>query len=87
MLSILQKVIKPDSASGSVTAAEEIIRHLEEENTMLRLKLHLMQMEKMITSRHHRRHHQSNGVVSRMEEKIETAGKRWGNNKFNLCRD
>ena len=79
MLSILQKVIKPDSASGSVTAAEEIIRHLEEENTMLRLKLHLMQMEKMITSR--RRNQQSANNARRTEEKIQT-GERWGNNTF-----
>ena len=79
-------MIKPDSASA--TAAEEIILNLEEENAMLRLKLQLMQMEKMITSRHqHRRHHQSNGVVCRMEENIEIAGKRWGDNTFNLLRD
>ena len=52
MLSILQKVNKTDSASGSATAAEEIIRHLEEENKMLRIKLHLVRMEKVILSRY-----------------------------------
>ena len=79
-------MIKPDSASA--TAAEEIICHLAEENAMLRLKLQLMQMEKMTTSRCRHLRRQSNDVVSRMEEKIETAGKRWGNNTFtNIRRD
>ena len=82
MLSILQKVIKPDSgASGSATAAEEIIHHLEEENKMLRIKLHLVRMEKVILSRYP----QLNDVRSRMEEQIET-GERW-NNTFNHRRD
>ena len=80
MLSILQKVKKTDSASGSATAAEEIIRHLEEENKMLRIKLHLVRMENRIISRHP----QLNDV-RRMEENIET-GERW-NNTFNLRRD
>ena len=82
VLSILQKVIKPDSgASGSATAAEEIIHHLEEENKMLRIKLHLVRMEKVILSRYP----QLNDVRSRMEEQIET-GERW-NNTFNHRRD
>ena len=38
--------------SGSATAAEEIIRHHEEENKMLRIKLHLVRMEKVILSRY-----------------------------------
>ena len=80
MLSILQKVKKTDSASGSATAAEEIIRHLEEENKMLRIKLHLVRMEKVILSRYP----QLNDV-RRMEEQIKT-GERW-NNTFNLRRD
>jgi hypothetical protein len=66
--------------SGSATAAEEIIRHLEEENKMLRIKLHLVRMENRIISRHP----QLNDV-RRMEENIET-GERW-NNTFNLRRD
>jgi hypothetical protein len=73
-------VKKTDSASGSATAAEEIIRHLEEENKMLRIKLHLVRMENRIISRHP----QLNDV-RRMEENIET-GERW-NNTFNLRRD
>jgi len=40
--SILQKV--------TATAAGEIIRHLEEENKILRLKLHQLRMEKMLIS-------------------------------------
>jgi hypothetical protein len=86
--------MKPDSASATaaeeriIRQAEEIIRRLEEKNTMLRLKLYLVRMEKMITSRCRHLRRQSNDVVSRMEEKIETAGKRWGNNTFtNLRRD
>jgi hypothetical protein len=80
VLSILQKVKKTDSASGSATAAEVIIRHLVEENKMLRIKLHLVRMENRIISRHP----QLNDV-RRMEENIET-GERW-NNTFNLRRD
>jgi hypothetical protein len=71
-------VIKPDSASATA-AAEEIILHLEEDNKLLRLKLHLLQMETIITSRH-----QSNDVC-RTEENIQR-GERW-NNAFNLRRD
>ena len=67
--------------SGSATAAEEIIRHHEEENKMLRIKLHLVRMEKVILSRYP----QLNDVRSRMEEQIET-GERW-NNTFNHRRD
>ena len=49
--------MKPDSASATaaeeriIRQAEEIIRRLEEKNTMLRLKLYLVRMEKMTTSR------------------------------------
>jgi hypothetical protein len=40
--SILQKV--------TATAAAEIIRHLEEENKILKLKLHQLRMEKMLST-------------------------------------